>query len=48
MLSEVEPGFNPLYEGCQQNRDNWEKLQQEHDKLSKFVLNSMLFMSFLF
>ena len=36
MLAEVDPGLNPLYEGCKQNRDNWEKLQEEHDKLSKF------------
>ncbi|CAF0957449.1 unnamed protein product [Rotaria sordida] len=33
MLADVEPGLNPLYEGCKRNRDNWEKLQQEHDKL---------------
>ncbi|CAF0715412.1 unnamed protein product [Adineta steineri] len=33
MLSDVDPGLTPLYEGCKQNRDNWEKLQEEHDKL---------------
>jgi hypothetical protein len=36
MLSEVDPGLTPLYEGCKRNRDNWEKLQQEHDKLSAY------------
>jgi len=36
MLAEAEPGLVPLYQGCKQNRENWEKLQQEHDKLSKF------------
>lgn len=35
MLAEAEEGLTPLYDGCKQNRDNWEKLQQEHDKLSK-------------
>ncbi|UJR20580.1 hypothetical protein I4U23_023705 [Adineta vaga] len=33
MLAEAEEGLTPLYEGCKQNRENWEKLQQEHDKL---------------
>ncbi len=35
MLAEAEPRLTPLYQGCKQNRDNWEKLQQEQDKLSK-------------
>ena len=35
MLSDVDPGLTPLYEGCKDNRENWNKLQQEHDKLSK-------------
>ena len=34
MLSDVDPGLKPLYDGCKRNRDNWEKLQEEHDKLS--------------
>lgn len=49
MLAEAESGLNPLYQGCKQNRENWEKLQQEHDKLSKknlFPKNS--FKSFFF
>ena len=37
MLSDVDPGWSPLYEGCKHNRENWEKLQQEHDQLSKFI-----------
>ena len=37
MLADVESGLNPLYEGCKQNRDNWEKLQEEHEKLSEFI-----------
>lgn len=36
MLSDVDPGLKPLYDGCKRNRDNWEKLQEEHDKLSTF------------
>jgi hypothetical protein len=40
MLAEVDPGLTPLYEGCKRNRENWEKLQQEHDKLSKFFFSS--------
>jgi hypothetical protein len=35
MLAEAESGLSPLYQGCKTNRDNWEKIQQEHDKLSK-------------
>jgi len=42
MLADVDPGLTPLYEGCKRNRENWEKLQQEHDKLSKFVFNSTI------
>ncbi len=38
MLAEAEPGLSPLYQGCKTNRDNWEKIQQEHDKLSKLNL----------
>ena len=38
MLAEAESGLKPLYEGCKQNRENWEKLQQEHDKLSELFL----------
>ena len=37
MLADVETGLKPLYDGCKRNRKNWEKLQQEHDKLSKLV-----------
>jgi hypothetical protein len=37
MLAEVNAGLSPLYEGCKRNRENWEKLQEEHDKLSKFI-----------
>ncbi|CAF0917597.1 unnamed protein product [Adineta ricciae] len=33
MLSDVDSGLSPLYDGCKRNRDNWEKLQEEHDKL---------------
>ncbi|CAF3716681.1 unnamed protein product [Rotaria sp. Silwood1] len=33
MLADVDPGLNPLFDGCKTNRENWEKLQQEHDKL---------------
>jgi hypothetical protein len=40
MLAEAETGLNPLYQGCKQNRDNWERLQEEHDKLSKSHLIS--------
>jgi hypothetical protein len=36
MLAEAEPGLSPLYQGCKQNRDNWDRLQEEHDKLRKF------------
>jgi hypothetical protein len=36
MLADVESGLSPLYDGCKQNRENWEKLQQEHDKLSAY------------
>ena len=41
MLAEAESGLSPLYQGCKTNRDNWEKIQQEHDKLSKlnFIKN---------
>ena len=35
MLADAEPGLRPLLDGCKQNRENWEKLQEEHDKLSK-------------
>ena len=42
MLAEVDPGLNPLYEGCKRNRDNWDKLQEEHDQLSKFALLRMI------
>ncbi|CAF2588939.1 unnamed protein product [Rotaria sp. Silwood2] len=34
MLADVDPGLDPLFEGCKNNRENWEKLQQEHDKLT--------------
>ncbi|CAF2005291.1 unnamed protein product [Rotaria magnacalcarata] len=40
MLSDVDPGLNPLFEGCKKNRDNWEKLQQEHDKLKSLWSDS--------
>jgi len=43
MLSDVDPGLSPLYEGCKRNRDNWERLQEEHDKLSRFSSNSLVF-----
>jgi hypothetical protein len=36
MLAEIESRLSPLYEGCKQNREHWEKLQQEHDKLSEY------------
>ena len=39
MLADVEPGLSPLYEGCKRNRENWEKLQQEHDKMSKLFID---------
>ena len=35
MLAEAEPGLRPLLDGCKTNRENWEKLQEERDKLSK-------------
>lgn len=35
MLSEAEPGLKPLYDGCKNNRENWETLQEERDKLSE-------------
>jgi hypothetical protein len=41
MLADVDPGLGPLYEGCKRNRDNWEKLQQEHDKLSEFFSSNL-------
>ena len=41
MLAEAEEGLTPLYEGCKQNRENWEKLQQEHDKLSKICKTNL-------
>ncbi|CAF1289006.1 unnamed protein product [Adineta steineri] len=34
MLAEAEPRLAPLYDGCKENRENWEKIQQEHDKLN--------------
>ena len=34
MLAEAETGLAPLYNGCKTNRDNWEKLQQQQDKMS--------------
>ncbi|CAF3343356.1 unnamed protein product [Rotaria socialis] len=40
MLSDVDPGLHPLFEGCKKNRDNWEKLQQEHDKLKSLWSDS--------
>ena len=36
MLGDVESALTPLYEGCKQNRGNWEKIQQQQDKLSNF------------
>ena len=36
MLSTAEPGLNPLFEGCKSNRENWETLHEEHDKLSQW------------
>ena len=36
MLANCEPSLKPLFDGCKQNRENWEKLQEEHDKLSEF------------
>jgi len=50
MLAEAEPGLDPLYQGCKKNRENWEKLQQESDKLSKFNLfkKSIKFFFYLF
>jgi hypothetical protein len=50
MLAEAEPGLDPLYQGCKTNRENWEKLQQESDKLSKFNLfkKSIKFFFYLF
>jgi hypothetical protein len=41
MLADVESGLSPLYDGCKQNRENWEKLQQEHDKLSKLLIDTI-------
>ncbi|CAF0963784.1 unnamed protein product [Rotaria sp. Silwood1] len=41
MLAEVESGLSPLYEGCKRNRENWEKLQQEHDKLKSLWSDSV-------
>jgi hypothetical protein len=38
MLADVESRLDPLYQGCKKNRENWEKLQEEHDKLSKLNL----------
>jgi hypothetical protein len=39
MLADVESSLSPLYEGCKQNRENWEKIQEEHDKLSKSLFH---------
>ncbi|CAF3709710.1 unnamed protein product [Rotaria sordida] len=41
MLAEVESGLSPLYEGCKRNRENWEKLQQERDKLKSLWSDSV-------
>ncbi|CAF3343151.1 unnamed protein product [Rotaria socialis] len=41
MLADAEPGLSPLNEGCKRNRENWEKLQQEHEKLQKLWSESV-------
>jgi hypothetical protein len=31
MLATTEEGLKPLYDGCQNNRCNWQKLADEQD-----------------
>lgn len=46
MLADAEPGLRPLYEGCKKNREDWERLQQEHDKLSEWIDANVSFFPF--
>lgn len=33
VLDKLEPGLKPLYEGCLNNRDNWQKLAEDKESM---------------